>query len=244
MEIARLQALHMENPLGIDTSPFFSWTLKSDRQNVVQEKYQICVTDANGVCVWDSGLHMTSENTFIPYEGVPLKSRTRYEWTVCVQSNAGETATGSGTFETAILNPVEWSARWVESTLPVTERADGFGNQPPATLFRKAFALCTGKKIVSARLYATACGVYQLYLNGRRADQRELAPGYSSYDALLGYQTYDVTDQLLEGSNSIGFYVGDGWYFSQETAIHKEEAKTGHHAIFFELHICYAHTPY
>ncbi len=240
MEIARLRTLHMENPLGIDASPFFSWTLTSDRQNVVQEKYQIRVTDANGVCVWDSGLHMSSENTFIAYEGDPLKSRTRYEWTVCVQNNAGETAAGSGTFETAILNPDEWSARWAESTLPVTERADGFGNQPPATLFRKAFALRTGKKIVSARLYATARGVYQLYLNGQRADQRELAPGYSSYDSLLGYQTYDVTDHLLEGNNSIGFYVGDGWYFSQETAIRKEETKAGHHAIFFELHICYA----
>lgn len=207
MEITRLRTLHMENPLGIDTSPFFSWVLTSDRQNVVQEKYQICVKDAGGVCVWDSGLRMSNENTFIPYDGDPLKSRTRYEWTVSVQDNTGETGTGRGIFETAILNGDEWSARWVESTLPVTNRASGFGNQPPATLFRKAFTLSTGKKIASARLYATARGVYRLYLNGQQADERELAPGYSSYDMFLGYQTYDVTNHLREGSNSIGSAV-------------------------------------
>lgn len=240
MELERLRTLHMENPLGIDTKPYFSWTLRSERKNVVQENYRVRVSDETGVCVWDSGCCCSDKNTFIAYEGEPLKSRTRYSWTVNIRDNTGEQAESSGFFETAILSDEEWSAHWIESGLPITERASGYGKQPPATLFRRSFSLDSGKKIVSARLYATAHGVYRFYLNGRRADERELAPGYAAYDAVLPYQTYDVTSFMREGQNCLGLYVGDGWYFNRETAIHKEEAGTGHHAVFFELHVRYA----
>ncbi len=239
MELKRLRTLHMENPMGIDVNPYFSWMLESKRQNVIQKAYRLYVKDLQGDFVWDSGWIESDENTFIPYEGEKLKSREKYHWTVEVRDNYGETADSTAYFETAFLDRNEWKAVWAESVLPVTERKDGFGNQPPATMFRRSFSTKAEGKVASARLYATAHGVYHLYLNGQRVDGREFAPGYSSYDRQLSYQTYDITEALRGGENVLGMYVGDGWYFSPETAIHKEETAAGHHAVLFEMRIQY-----
>lgn len=237
MEITRLRTLHQENPLGIDVTPYFSWVLQGTEKDLVQEQYRIRVTEEGGKVVWDSGERASGENTFIPYEGEQLKGRTGYRWQVTVSDNLGGKAEGRGCFETAVLQADEWTAGWVESAMEEKERSTGFGNQPPATLFRRSFT--AGKAVASARLYATARGVYRFYMNGERGDARELATGYASYDAGLPYQTYDVTALVREGANCLGFYVGDGWYFNHETAIHQEEAKNGRHAIFFELDLRY-----
>ncbi len=239
MRLTRLRTLHQENPLGIDGSPYFSWNLESEQPDVMQTQYRILVSAVDGTCVWDSGERFSEENSFIPYVGKPLQSRTRYSWTVIARNNRGETAKESAWFETAVLDEAEWSASWIESALPITGRGSGFGNQPPATMFRRSFSLESGKVICSARLYATARGVYRLYLNGEQVDGRELTPGYACYDAWQPYQTYDVTALISGSSNCLGLYVGDGWALNQETAIHKEEAETARHVAYFELHVQY-----
>ena len=239
MKLTRLRVLHMENPLGIDEKPWYSWVLESEKPNTMQTGYRIRVVEENGDPVWDSGMRAGNENTFIPYEGETLKSRTRYRWTVEATSSHGETASETGDFETAFLGDDTWTAQWAESTLPVIERKSGFGNQPSPTMFRRSFELNAVKRITSARLYATALGAYRLYVNGSRVDERELAPGYSSYDTLLNYQTYDVTPLLKSGGNTIGMYVGDGWYFNPETTIHRDTTAAGRHAVCFELIIRY-----
>lgn len=67
-------------------------------------------------------------------------------------------------------------------------------------------------EVARARVYATALGVYQLSVNGRRVGDHELAPGWTDYDKRVQYQTYDVTSQLRQGDNAIGAMIGDGWY--------------------------------
>ena len=185
MELINLRTLHMRDPVGIDENPYFSWMLQSSRKNVMQEQYRIYVEDLQKQKVWDSGWRTSSDNSFIPYEGEPLKNRTGYHWTVAIKDNCGETAEESAYFETAYPDKSKWKAQWAKSTLPVTKRSSGFGCQPPATLFRKSFKLSEGKKAVQARAYVTARGVYRIYMNGSRIGDLELAPGYSSYDKLL-----------------------------------------------------------
>lgn len=68
------------------------------------------------------------------------------------------------------------------------------------------------KQIQKARVYVTAHGVYRLYVNGIRPDNREFAPENTSYYHILQYQTYDVTDFLKEGKNVFGIILGDGWW--------------------------------
>ncbi|MGW0585650.1 family 78 glycoside hydrolase catalytic domain, partial [Streptomyces sp. NPDC002920] len=68
------------------------------------------------------------------------------------------------------------------------------------------------KKVSRARLYATALGLYEAHLNGRRVGRDQLAPGWTDYRERVQYQTYDVTSFVRPGANAIGAYVAPGWY--------------------------------
>ncbi|ORT56135.1 rhamnosidase [Streptomyces sp. CB03238] len=82
----------------------------------------------------------------------------------------------------------------------------------PAFQLRREFRL-PPKQIARARLYATALGLYEAHLNGRRVGADELAPGWTDYRRRVQYQTYDVTDLLRGGAaNTLGFHLADGWY--------------------------------
>ena len=65
--------------------------------------------------------------------------------------------------------------------------------------------------VKSARLQATALGVYDIALNGRKAGSEVLAPGWTNYRKRLQYQTYDVKGLLNEGANLLRIEVGTGW---------------------------------
>jgi hypothetical protein len=65
---------------------------------------------------------------------------------------------------------------------------------------------------LSARLYVTAHGLYEIEINGQRAGDHALAPGWTSYAHRLRYQTHDVTGHLRGGANAIGAWLADGWY--------------------------------
>ncbi|MDQ2660676.1 MAG: family 78 glycoside hydrolase catalytic domain [Actinomycetota bacterium] len=68
------------------------------------------------------------------------------------------------------------------------------------------------KPVASARLSASAQGVYEFSLNGARVSDHELAPGFTDYNLRTQYQTYDVTEQVQQGANAIGVMAGPGWY--------------------------------
>ena len=78
-------------------------------------------------------------------------------------------------------------------------------------VFRRFFK--AEKLIERAELEITALGVYQLELNGRRAGDFVLAPGWTSYDHRLQVQTYDVKE-LLQKENELRVTVGRGWFRS------------------------------
>ena len=86
-------------------------------------------------------------------------------------------------------------------------------------MFRKEFRL--RRKIASARIYSSALGVYDLFINGRRVGTPqsdgsmtydELKPGWTDYKKTVFYQTYDVTSLLRKGWNAIGAAVSSGWF--------------------------------
>jgi alpha-L-rhamnosidase len=80
----------------------------------------------------------------------------------------------------------------------------------PVALFRREFK--ASKAVQSARIYSTALGTYQLFLNGKRVGDDVLAPGWTDYRKRLPYQVYDVTTEIRSGNNAIGAILGDGWY--------------------------------
>lgn len=77
-------------------------------------------------------------------------------------------------------------------------------------MLRRDFTL--SEPVRRARLFVTARGFYEFYLNGKRIGDQELAPGYTDYAKRIEYQAYDVTDALRKGSNALGALLGYGWY--------------------------------
>jgi alpha-L-rhamnosidase len=95
-----------------------------------------------------------------------------------------------------------------------------------APLLRTEFTL-NEKPIAKARLYATARGIYELYLNGERVGNAYFTPGLTQYNKTQQYQTYDVTEMLAEGGkNALGGWLGEGWWSGNITF-------TGEHWNFF-----------
>ncbi|MFR3589365.1 family 78 glycoside hydrolase catalytic domain [Eisenbergiella massiliensis] len=234
--VTSLKTLHMSEPLGIDVKPYFSWVVKSEERNTVQEAYQIVVVDEEKKQVWDSGKVKSDQESFITYCGKSLKSCMKYIWNVEIWDNHGNKASAESFFETALLSKNEWKAQWAESPFKRNKAKKGFGNQEPATHFRRKFALRS--KPVKARAYVTAHGIYQLSVNGTRCDGRELAPEHTVYEKYLCYQTYDITEYLTPGSNTLGMYVGDGWYLGAQSLPDIKNMKHAH-AVLFQVHVTY-----
>ncbi len=69
-------------------------------------------------------------------------------------------------------------------------------------------------KVARATMYVTALGTYELRLNGNRVGEDVLAPGWTEFRKRVHYHAYDVTTQIVRGSNAIGAILGDGWYAS------------------------------
>lgn len=94
------------------------------------------------------------------------------------------------------------------------------------------------KPIESARIYASAQGIYEMRLNGERVGSQELAPGWTDYRKRIQYQTYDVTELLEPGSNAVGAQLADGWY-SGRIAMFGDEIYGSKNAFIAELRIEY-----
>jgi alpha-L-rhamnosidase len=75
---------------------------------------------------------------------------------------------------------------------------------------RKSFPL--QKHISHAVLYATALGLYEIHLNGKRVGDHVLAPDWTDYRKRVRYQAYDVTPLLKRGNNAMAALLANGWY--------------------------------
>jgi alpha-L-rhamnosidase len=102
-----------------------------------------------------------------------------------------------------------WSAANLTDGVTVTVRPDDAGALP-ATMVRKSFLL--DRPIKRATAYATALGLYELRLNGRRVGDQLLAPEWTSYRKRVAYQTFEVTEFLRPGENAVAALLGEGWY--------------------------------
>jgi alpha-L-rhamnosidase len=182
-----LQTEQRTEPLGLDDPrPRLSWKLRSDRHGAAQSAYRITAT-AGGETVWDTGRRESADTILIPWEGAGLRSATRYRWRVEVWDEAGTATAAETWFETGLLHREDWTAVWIGRdpvALPPVDPPTGDdlvspGPQEAALHLRHEFRLPA--RPVRARLYATARGVYELYLGGDRVGDRELAPGWTEY---------------------------------------------------------------
>ena len=189
----RLRTEYLVNPLGIDVEhPRLFWNCAD---GIRQTAYQI-VSDH-----WDSG-KVESSTMHADYP-LPLADRERVTWKVRLWDENDEPGEWSEAawFEMGIH---AWTARWITGDYRPNKRT-----RYPVDCFRKEFEAGNIRK---ARLYISACGVYEARINGKRVGDFILAPGSTDYHKRIQYQTYDVTELLKTGSNSLTVELADGWY--------------------------------
>lgn len=205
MRITDLRVEYRKNPLGLDTAkPRFSWKIESEQTDTMQTAYQIQVI-SEGRMIWDSGRCRSDESVLVEYAGAALAAECLYEYRAVVWDNHGEMAEAVGTFETGLLAGTNFKAKWVTHPFSAEETA--------CPVFVKEIAL--EKKVKRARIYATALGVYEIRLDGKKVGNAFFAPGWTNYKKRLQYQTYDATELFGEkdsGKHVLEITVGNGWY--------------------------------
>lgn len=204
MRVVDLTVEYRRNPIGLDEIPRFSWKLEGEERNILQQSYRIRVRDGETM-MWDSGWIESGQSLFVTYQGDALSPFTLYLVEVCVRDNHGETGQVQGFFETGLLSQKNWQAKWITHSLPDEEEAC------PVFMYRFP---ARRERIRRARAYVTCCGVYELKIDGEKAGDAFLAPGWTSYFNRIQYQTYDITGLLIPDrqEHTAEITVGNGWY--------------------------------
>ena len=89
-------------------------------------------------------------------------------------------------------------------------RPGGPRENGPAPYLRREFTV--GGSVQKARLYASALGLYKVYIDGKPLSSDIFRPGWTDYKKRVLYQTYDVTSYLKPGRHVLGMVLGNGWY--------------------------------
>lgn len=204
-----LRCEYLHNPIGIDqTRPRLTWRLSSEGNAAQQVAFEVAgQRDSATAASFDTGRIQGPRQSICLDEIHEWRSGERWIWTVTVwdqDDNASQSE--QAWFEFGLLEPNDWRARWIGIERPAGQR-NGFR---PSPYLRKVFE--AGAGIERARLYVTALGLYRSFINGHRVASDEFTPGWTDYSKRVQYQTYDVTDLLREGTNTIGLVLGDGWY--------------------------------
>lgn len=185
---------------GRGDRPALSWWLPEGSAR--QSAYRIVTDDG-----YDSGRVEGERQSFVqvPVTGSRRSCRAR----VAVWTDLGESGWSEPVLlESGLLDEADWSADWIGAT----EAERPAKGHRPARWFR---AVADVPASLDARLHVTALGVYEVFVNGTRVGDVELAPGYTQYALRVQRQSFDVTALLRPGPNVVAVLLADGWYRGQ-----------------------------
>lgn len=251
MRISKIMCQHMlcddissrEVPFCVDCEhPVFSFALEGDGYDEFVKQWRAVVSVSRESALagkgdmWDSGFVSNGEILSIRYEGKELKSKTTYyvKFFAVVDDEIIESEVGS--FTTGLYYSSDWRTGFIGIPLEATPKKDcaekdKIGYASP--YLRKSFTVT--KPVVSAKAYATAYGVYELYVNGKKDERYCMAPEWTDYSKSVQYQYYDLTESIVQGENVIGAIIGDGWYAGNIAAVGRTQY--GDAPLGFMLHL-------
>lgn len=206
--------------------PHLSWRLPAGM--AVQNGYELEAWIGSQMVRADAA---TPQHRITPWPWTALPSRTSVQWRVRVRGVSGWSGWSEwSAFETPLFDADDWSAQWVSPA-----EAEDIPEDRPAYNLQREFTVEAPPG--AARLYATALGVYEVFLNGRRVGDIELAPGSTNYDATIYAQAYDVTSHLQTGKNLIEIVVSDGWFRGRNGGMQRQNAWGATTALLAQLEV-------
>ena len=226
LEITRLTVEHLTADCVTDCpAPHIAFAVRSDRNGAQLTDAELTVGDWSAKVTGDG-------QTGTTYKGPALLPFTTYSVQLAAKDDEGETAAASMTFETGRME-TPWKGQWItDGDYHFTEAKVS----PVPMVFRRE--ITTDKPIARARLYATAMGIYEVELNGKKLGNRYFAPGFTSYKSYLQYQTYDVTP-FMTGHDTLTATVAGGWAVGSFVFTRKNRVTADRQALLAELRIEY-----
>lgn len=220
MKLINLKCERQRNPISIDNhTPVFSFETEGD-YDFSQQSFKIIVSTSKELVknfigdMWDSGVVHSEHSIQIKYKGKSLESAKTYYWCVTTTARGGENATSDiAEFGMGLLRLSDWKCGFIGLNItPSLEEPHDLGEKVglPSPFLRKDFTI--SKKVAQVKMFSTAYGVYELHLNGKKVSEEELAPLWTDYNESIQYQCYDITKEIVNGENTIGAILGDGWY--------------------------------
>jgi alpha-L-rhamnosidase len=236
----RVNGLYDE-PLGLgDPSPILAWRIEetpaasshrcrrsgpqvpcpADEQTAYQIQVAERLRDFDaGDLLWDSGKVAGGVQSGVRYAGEELRSRQHVAWRVRVWDADGAPSDwkSTGRWEMGLMQQGDWgAARWIEYP--------GRVETQPLPIFARGFDV--GRNVAHARLYVSGLGVQLATVNGKKLTDEVLAPGYSNWQLSAEYRTYDVTDELVAGANTVGVQLGSGTAYVRRSATNPAVGRT------------------
>jgi alpha-L-rhamnosidase len=210
--VTKLQANYLDRVVGLTEPPQFSWAIETPFRNCKQKQYQIQIADEPAFTspLFDTGMVGSSKSAqvrieeFVPSEGCMYWARVRAVIVSDGEENVTTPYSNAVTILGGLKNPDSLKDHFI------TAESEEDIKTSKGTYLRKVITL--DKPVKSAVVFSTAQGVYQLHLNGKKVSRDELAPGWTSYDHRLLYQSYDVTEMVKTGDNVLGAHLGSLWY--------------------------------
>jgi len=242
----KLTSEYLQNPAVVDVvKPRLAWINIASEGELGQRQtaWQIRVATSDKKLeqadLWDSKKVNSEQCNRVEYEGTPLISRMDCWWQVRVWDKDGIASAWSkpSFWRMGILNPSEWSAKWIGAPWQGEEALPKIMNPkthlpeilpPPAPMFRKEFRI--DKKIEKAVAFVTGLGYFELYVNGQKVGDDVLVPNQTNFgkrpelinegiplednfaEYRVMYLAYDIKNLLRDGQNAVGSILGNGFY--------------------------------
>lgn len=232
LSIERLTVEHLTHGCVTDNPrPRFSYMLSGTEGAAVRD---VTLTVGEWTCHPDS-------QVAIPYDGPAFRPFTTIPVTLTVTDERGEVTRATTSFETGRLD-TPWSGDWItDADYRFTDKKVS----PKPMSFRRVITTASGKTVARARLLATAMGIYECAIDGHKVGDHYFAPGFTSYSTNLQYQTYDVTEQLTDGSSGVDgahtliVTVAGGWAVGSFVFTRVNRVTADRQALLAELRIDY-----
>jgi alpha-L-rhamnosidase len=208
VNISRVQFEHHTRALGIgESQPRLSWRIDTNIQSWIQDAYQIEAFDTKGHLRFSSGRVESNQSVLVEWPFEPLRSREQLFVKVRVWGVDGSASEWSDQYsvETGLLHVDDWTAKFISPNWD-----EDTSVMQPLPMMRRTFT-CK-PNIMRARLYISSLGIYEAHINGVVVGDHVFDPGWTSYKHRLQYQTFDVTTMLRTGQNTMGVFLGDGWF--------------------------------
>lgn len=174
------------------------------------------------------------DQILVDWPFAPLESRDRAQLRVRVAGLGGWSAwSPPAAVEASLLQQSDWAATWITAV-------EGADANDPAPIIGTTFGVDAG--LSSARLHITALGIVVPEINGERVSGDHFTPGWTTYDRLVRFRSYDVTALLRAGDNELSALVGNGWYRGRIASlpIHRGRAYGDRLGLLAQLELEYA----